>query len=87
MYVWLFMTADQYVINYMQDHEQSLIDAIARLPDLSDGQSGKNHWIVWTLIGCCLMGLFFHKTFGAQSTLMYPTVKLNFSWTRKVHNK
>lgn len=30
----------------MQEHEQALIDAIARIADLSDGESGTFHFII-----------------------------------------
>jgi hypothetical protein len=34
----------------MQDHEQSLVDALARLADLSDGESGTSRFSISPLI-------------------------------------
>lgn len=35
---------DLSIYNSMQDHEQALVDALARLTDLSDGESGTSRF-------------------------------------------
>lgn len=41
------------IFNGMQDHEQALLDAIARLGDLSDGESGTSMFSCYCIV-CAL---------------------------------
>lgn len=48
----------------MQDHEQALIDAIARLADLSDGESGTSQF------SCLIALLQYHLTFVLSQVVL-----------------
>jgi hypothetical protein len=49
----------------MQEHEQALVDAIARLADASDGESGNKYvYILDIFASCCIflfLSIFLHR--------------------------
>jgi hypothetical protein len=49
----------------MQEHEQALVDAIARLADASDGESGNKYVYILDIFASCCIFCFF----GAGSIL------------------
>jgi len=61
---WFFRTADLTGI-LMQEHEQALVDAIARLADASDGESGNKYVYILDIFASCCIFCYF----GAGSIL------------------
>jgi len=65
--------------NSMQDHEQALVDALARLTDLSDGESGTSRFsfLIETLtsfVMYCLVFLVALISFGTGTVWSTPKV-------------
>ena len=73
---------DLSIYNSMQDHEQALVDALARLTDLSDGESGTSRFsflieILTSFVMYCLVFLVALISFGTTTGIVWSSQPQN----------